>query len=49
MAFQTIFKRYEIKYMLTTEQKQKLLGIMEPYMAPDKYGRSSIRNIYFDI
>ena len=48
MAFQTIFKRYEIKYMLTTEQKQKLLEIMEPYMALDKYGRSSIRNIYFD-
>jgi len=48
MAFQTIFKRYEIKYMLTTEQKQKLLDIMEPYMALDKYGRSSIRNIYFD-
>ena len=48
MAFQTFFKRYEIKYMLTTEQKQKLLDIMEPYMALDKYGRSSIRNIYFD-
>lgn len=48
MAFQTVFKRYEIKYMLTAEQKQKLLTVMEPYMALDKYGRSSIRNIYFD-
>ena len=48
MAFQTIFKRYEIKYMLTIEQKQKLLNVMGPYMALDKYGRSSIRNIYFD-
>ena len=48
MAFQTIFKRYEIKYLLTFEQKQKLLNVMEPYMALDKYGRSSIRNIYFD-
>lgn len=48
MTFQTIFKRYEIKYMLTTEQKNKLLAIMEPYMALDEYGRTNIRNIYFD-
>lgn len=48
MAFQTVFQRYEIKYMLTAEQKQILLGVMEPYMKLDKYGRSSIRNIYFD-
>ena len=48
MAFQTIFKRYEMKYMLTIEQKQRLLDIMAPYMALDQYGRSSIRNIYFD-
>ena len=48
MAFQTIFKRYELKYMLTMEQKQKLMTVMESYMSPDAYGRSSIRNIYFD-
>lgn len=48
MAFQTVFKRYEIKYMLTQEQKTKILCAMEPYMALDKYGRTTIRNIYFD-
>lgn len=48
MAFQTVFKRYELKYMLTLEQKEKILKAMEPYMALDKYGRSTIRNIYFD-
>lgn len=48
MAPQTVFKRYETKYMLTVEQKQELLAVMEPYMALDQYGRSSIRNIYFD-
>lgn len=48
MAFQTIFKRYEIKYLLTEDQKEKILTAMEPYMALDKYGRSTIRNIYFD-
>ena len=48
MAYQNVFKRYEIKYMLEEEQKQRLLETMEPYMAPDKYGRTTIRNLYFD-
>lgn len=48
MAFQTVFKRYELKYMLTKEQKNKVLQAMEPYMELDKYGRTTIRNIYFD-
>ena len=26
MAFQTVFKRYELKYLLTHEQKQHILG-----------------------
>ena len=48
MAYQTVFKRYELKYMLTLEQKEKILEAMEPYMALDQYGRTTIRNIYFD-
>lgn len=48
MAYQNVFKRYEIKYMLTMEQKQRVLSAMEPYMALDRYGRTTIRNIYFD-
>ena len=48
MSFQTVFKRYEIKYMLTQEQKQKVLQAMEPYMELDDYGRTTIRNLYFD-
>ena len=48
MAYQSVFKRYELKYMLTAEQKEKILEAMEPYMALDKYGRTTIRNIYFD-
>lgn len=48
MAYQTVFKRYELKYMLTQEQKEKVLQVMEPYMALDRYGRTTIRNIYFD-
>lgn len=48
MAYQSVFKRYELKYMLTKEQKQQVLEAMEPYMALDQYGRTTIRNIYFD-
>ena len=46
--YQNIFKRYELKYMLTDGQRRKVLQAMEPYMAPDQYGRTTIRNIYFD-
>lgn len=48
MKYQTVFKRYELKYMLTEEQKKKVLEAMEPYMALDEYGRTTIRNIYYD-
>lgn len=48
MSYQTVFKRYELKYILTAEQKEKVLKAMEPYMALDEYGRTTIRNIYFD-
>ena len=48
MAYQTVFKRYELKYMITREQKDRILRTMEPYMVQDKFGRSTIRNIYFD-
>lgn len=48
MAYQTVFKRYELKYMLTQAQKEKMLEAMAPHMALDKYGRTTIRNIYFD-
>lgn len=48
MAYQTIFKRYELKYLLTRDQQAQLLQVMQPYMALDKYGHTTIRNIYFD-
>lgn len=48
MAYQTVFKRYELKYMITKEQQEKILEAMEPYMSLDDYGRTTIRNIYFD-
>ena len=48
MAFQTVFKRYELKYMLSLEQRQRVLEAMAPFMQLDKYGRTTIRNLYFD-
>lgn len=48
MAFQTVFKRYELKYILSTEQKNMVLSTLAPYMKLDKYGKSTIRNLYFD-
>lgn len=48
MAAQTVFKRFEMKYLLTTEQKERVLQAMAPYMKLDQYGRTTIRNIYFD-
>lgn len=48
MPFQTVFKRYELKYLLTHEQKEKVLAAMQPYMKLDKYGRTTIRNLYYD-
>ena len=48
MAYQAVFKRYELKYLLTQEQKARVLEAMEPYMALDKYGRTTIRNLYYD-
>ena len=48
MSYQDIFKRYEMKYMLTKEQKELVLQAMAGYMKPDEFGRSTICNIYFD-
>lgn len=48
MAVQTVFKRYELKYLLTLAQKETVLRAMRPYMTLDKYGRTTIRNLYYD-
>ena len=47
MSFQTVIQRYELKYLLTQEQKKKILQAMAPYMELDQYGRTTIRNLYF--
>lgn len=48
MAYRNVFERYEIKYILTRAQKERITAAMAPYMAPDDYGITTIRNVYFD-
>ena len=48
MTYQDTFKRREIKYLLTREQKEGLLRAMEGRMALDQYGRTTIMNVYYD-
>lgn len=48
MGYQRVFKRYELKYLLTREQTENLKRVMADYMALDQYGRTNIRNLYFD-
>lgn len=48
MGYQAVFKRYELKFLLSLEQKERILHEIAPYMMPDQYGKTVIRNLYFD-
>ena len=48
MNYQNVFERYEYKYFLTPSQKRKLLEETEDRLELDQYGRTTIRNIYYD-
>ena len=48
MSYQMTFKRYELKYLINKKEKEEILLAMKPHMKLDDYGRTVIRNIYFD-
>ena len=48
MAYQAVFERYELKFLLTQAQKTAVLAAMAPRMELDGYGRTTIRNVYYD-
>ena len=48
MKVQMTFARVEIKYLLTRKQRDLILTAMEEHMMPDDFGRTSVRNIYYD-
>ena len=43
-----VFKRHELKYIISLNQMNSLIQILELYMNEDKYFKSTIRNIYYD-
>lgn len=46
--YQTIFRRYEKKYLLSQEQYENFLKILTYNTVPDEYGKSTVCNIYYD-
>ena len=48
MAEGCFFSRVEKKYLLNTQQYQRLTQCMEPYMQADEYGEHTICNLYLD-
>lgn len=43
-----VFKRHELKYIISLQQMNRLIEILGLYMNEDKYFKSTIRNIYYD-
>lgn len=48
MGYKFVFSRLEYKYLINKEAKNRMLSAIAEYMKPDMYGRSTLRNIYFD-
>ncbi len=43
-----VFRRTEIKYIITEDQFDKLMDLIEPYLKKDKYFKGTNMSIYFD-
>ena len=48
MQKQLVFQRYELKFLLSENQKERLMTYFPCYMRPDPYGLTTIRNLYYD-
>lgn len=48
MDYQSVFKRYEIKFLLSRLQKDKIRDKLSEYMCEDKHGKTTVRNLYYD-
>ena len=46
--YQAVFKRKEIKYLLTEAQYAAMLPVLKAHMEPDAFAHSSIFNLYYD-
>ena len=47
-TYQAVFKRKEVKYLLTEKQLGALRPVLEAHMEPDTFAHSSIYNLYYD-
>ena len=47
-AHAEIFRRKEIKYLLDPEHYAAVRQLLDPVMTVDRYGRQTIRSIYYD-
>ena len=47
-AIQNTFMRYELKYLVSAEQRAALTLLINRFMKPDEFGRSTICNLYYD-
>ncbi len=48
MSTKTTFERYELKYLITREQRELLQQYLQTHMTPDAFGQSTIYNLYCD-
>lgn len=48
MTYRSVFQRYELKYLITQEQKNRILLRAADNLVLDQYGKTNIRNLYFD-
>ncbi len=48
MTVQTVFKRYELKYLVGEGEKSAVLAAISAHMSPDEYGDTTVRSIYLD-
>lgn len=43
-----VFRRRELKFLINEQQRQAISRLLQARMIPDKHGRSTICNIYYD-
>ncbi|MCD8372449.1 MAG: polyphosphate polymerase domain-containing protein [Clostridia bacterium] len=48
MNYRDVFKRYEIKYLITDSQREEIDRALAENAVHDQFGVTSVRNIYYD-
>lgn len=48
MRNQMVFKRYEVKYLITGTQAERIKRLMAMHMVADEHGKNTIFSLYYD-